>query len=89
MISIGKICFVALPAEPVVEYGLKIEDFMKKSGFEHVLVMGYSDGDAGYIPTSEMFSQGGYEATDSALLPVCEREIMEGIEILAAHLINQ
>ncbi|MGV8093040.1 MAG: neutral/alkaline non-lysosomal ceramidase N-terminal domain-containing protein [Mangrovibacterium sp.] len=89
MISIGKICFVALPAEPVVEYGLKIEDFMKKSGFDHVLVMGYSDGDAGYIPASEMFEQGGYEVTDSALLPACESQIMEGIEILAAHLTSQ
>ena len=89
MISIGKICFVALPGEPVVEYGFIIEEQLQSLGFNHVFVMGYSDGDAGYIPTKKMFSEGGYEVTESALLPSCEKEIIKGIKRLAKDLIKQ
>ena len=86
MISVGEICFVALPGEPVIGYGLKIEEQLQKLGFNHVFVLGYADGDAGYIPTKEMFSQGGYEVTESALLPTCEKEIIEGVKQLAKGL---
>lgn len=89
LISVGEICFVALSGEPVVEYGLKIEEFLKKLGFANVFVLGFSDGDAGYIPTKEMFSQGGYEVKESALLPACEKEILEGVTKLAEKLADK
>lgn len=89
IISIGDICFVALPGEPVVEYGLKIEESLQELAYAHVFMMGFSDGDAGYIPTKDMFNQGGYEVTESALLPSCEEEIVEGIVNLAKGLIEQ
>lgn len=89
MISIGDICFVALPGEPVIQYGFLIEEQMLLLGFKHVFVMGYSDGDAGYIPVKNMFEKGGYEVKASALLPSCEEEIMDGITKLAAELVHQ
>ncbi len=89
LISIGQICFVALPGEPVVGYGFKIEEQLHELGFDHVLVMGYSDGDAGYVPTKEMYQQGGYEVTESSLSPSCEQEIMAGIMELAKKMVKQ
>ncbi len=89
MISIGQVCFVALPGEPVVEYGLKIESRLQGLGFSHVIVLGYSDGDAGYIPTEKMYKEGGYEVTESSLLPSCEEEIMSGIMDMAQELLAQ
>lgn len=88
IITIGSFCFVGLPGEPVVEYGLKIEEALKKMGFAHVFVMGYMDGDIGYIPTKKMFGEGGYEVTECSLQPTCEDEIIEGITTLANKIIT-
>ena len=77
---------MALPGEPVVEYGFSIEKQLQGLGFEHVFVMGYSDGDAGYIPTKKMFDEGGYEVEESALMPSCEKEIIGEITQIAKEL---
>jgi hypothetical protein len=88
VLSIGKICFVALPGEPVVEYGFKIEDKLKEIGFDHVFVMGYAAADAGYIPTRKMYDEGSYEASDSAFSPDCEDHIVEKVMQLAGNLLK-
>ncbi len=87
VLCVGGICFVTLPGEPVIAYGLKIEKQLQGMGFNKVFVLGYADGDAGYIPTKKMFRQGAYEVTESALLPSCEKEIIEGAKRLAEGLI--
>ena len=60
-LAIGDILFVALPGEPVVEYGLGIEDDLSDLGM-HVIVLGYASGQNGYVPVEHMIDEGGYEA---------------------------
>jgi len=51
---------VFLPSEVFVELGLAVK---RESPFRHTAVAGYSNDYFGYIPTSEAYSEGGYEAT--------------------------
>ncbi len=51
-----ELALVGLPGEPFVETGLAI---MQSGG--DVLVGGYTNGAAGYLPTSEAFAERGYE----------------------------
>ena len=49
---------IGLPGEVFCEIGLKIKE---KSPFNYTFIFGYTNGEIGYIPTKEAFSQGGYE----------------------------
>jgi hypothetical protein len=49
---------VFLPGEPFVEIGFYIE---KHSPFTHTLVVCFAENTVGYIPTTEAFTEGGYE----------------------------
>jgi len=79
IIILEDICFVGIPGEPVVEYGLKIEEILKSRGMKHVFVLGYLDGDLGYIPVDHMFDEEGFEVAQSSVLPGCEQIIIEGV----------
>jgi neutral ceramidase len=79
---IGFIWFFGLPGEPVVEYGLQIERGMSQQ--DRIFVMGYTAGNAGYIPVEHMFEEGGYEA-ECPFTPACEREILTGY----THLVDR
>lgn len=59
-LSINEYDFVAIPAEPFVELGLKI----KEQGHpRRAVVVGYANGMVGYVPHAEAFKRGGYETT--------------------------
>ncbi len=81
---IGRFWFVGLPGEPVVEYGLQIEEAMK--GLGDVMVLGYTSGDAGYIPVAHMIKEGGYEVESSPFSEQSEQEILDGVRRLIARL---
>ena len=86
VIKIGNIWFVGLPGEPVVEYGLQIEKNME--GLGKVFVMGFSDGDAGYIPVERMFKEGGYEV-ECPYTPSCEKVILNGVNQLVKEVLEK
>ena len=86
VLKIGDIWFVCLPGEPVVEYGLQIEKNME--GLGEVFVMGFSAGDAGYIPVEHMFAEGGYEA-ECPYTPSCEKVVLDGVNQLVKEVIEK
>lgn len=86
VIKIGNFWFIGLPGEPVVEYGLKIEKEM--AGLGKVFVMGYTTGDAGYIPVEHMFKEGGYEA-QCPYTPSCEKEILNTVNQLVTSILEK
>jgi len=50
--------FIAISAEPVVEYASSLRDAFPE---ETVIPVGYIDGVIGYLPTSNMLDEGGLE----------------------------
>lgn len=56
--SLGDTAFVSFPGELFTEIGLKIKS---RSPFANTHIIGLANGYAGYIPTPEAISQGGYE----------------------------
>jgi len=57
-IRIGELAIVAIGAEVFLEIGRSISD---RSPAPHTLVLGYSNGLIGYLPTAAAFPYGGYE----------------------------
>jgi len=56
-ISIGDITIVALPCEPFTGIGRAI----RQEVGDDTVVLGYSNGMIGYVPTADEFAHGGYE----------------------------
>lgn len=56
------VLMVGIPGEVFCEIGLKIKE---KSPFDYTFISGYTNGEIGYVPTKEAFSQGGYEVNDA------------------------
>jgi hypothetical protein len=72
--KIGPYLLLAIPGEPMVEYGLKLE---KAIGDRAVpIVVGYANGSLGYICTAKAFEEGGYEPAHSQSGPEAEEIII-------------
>jgi len=56
--AIHNFAFVTFPGEVYVEFGLKVKML---SPYKNTMVIGLANGQVGYIPMKEAFSQGGYE----------------------------
>jgi hypothetical protein len=56
--AIQDFAFVTFPGEVYVEFGLEVKEL---SPFKTTMVIGLANSNAGYIPSKEAFSQGGYE----------------------------
>ncbi|NJD02912.1 MAG: hypothetical protein FIA99_10050 [Ruminiclostridium sp.] len=61
-VNINETLIVTLPGEVFIEFGLQI---IEDSPFDNTMIFGLANGYSGYIPTSEAFSQGGYEIKPS------------------------
>lgn len=59
VVCMGSLAIVFLPGEPFVETAFDIE---KNAPFENTIVVGYSENNIGYLPTSRALQEGGYEA---------------------------
>jgi len=57
---IDEYAFVSIPAELFVQVGLRIK---QDAHPVHALIVGYANGNVGYVPHAEAFSRGGYETT--------------------------
>ncbi len=63
-VRIGDLAIVAIPGEIFAGIGIKIKEI---SSLANTVVVGYSNGGLGYLPTDEAFDEGGYETE----FPVC------------------
>jgi len=83
-VRIGDAAIVGLAGEPFVRYALYGREL---HGDDTTMVLGYSDGTVGYLPTAEAYEEGGYEPNayvwypDGVPLdPGVESTVKEGIE---------
>ncbi|HTE19561.1 MAG TPA: hypothetical protein VK689_14430, partial [Armatimonadota bacterium] len=57
-LRVGDVALVATAAETFIAIGQEIQ---RRSPFAHTVVLGYSNGCFGYLPTACAFPLGGYE----------------------------
>lgn len=80
-LRIGDFLLLTMPGEPMVEYGLQIEQAIADRAIP--IVIGYANGSLGYICTAESHQYGGYEPNMSPLLPEAEPIILDELGRLA------
>jgi neutral ceramidase len=68
--KVGPYLFLTLPGEPFVEYGFRLEKAIADRAIP--IVVGYANGNIGYICTAKAFKEGGYEPNNSASGPEAE-----------------
>ena len=73
-LRIGDYLLLTIPGEPMVEYGFQIEKAIADRAIP--IVIGYANGNLGYICTAESHKYGGYEPNSSPLLPEAEGLIL-------------
>lgn len=56
--AIHNFAIVTFPGEVYAEFGLKVKEL---SPYRYTMIIGLANGQAGYIPDSKAFEQGGYE----------------------------
>jgi hypothetical protein len=69
-LKVGPFLFLTLPGEPMVEYGFKLEKAIADRAIP--IVVGYANGNLGYICTTQAHKEGGYEPTYSESGPTAE-----------------
>jgi len=62
-LKLGPYLLLTMPGEPMVEYGLRIEQAIGPRAIP--IVVGYANGHIGYICTKAAFAEGGYEPNHS------------------------
>lgn len=89
-VRIGDALLIGLGCEAFVEYALYGR---KVSPAEETLVLGYTDGSVGYLPTADAYETGGYETeanrhfpVGSPFVPRCEQIVKEAMEEMLEEL---
>ena len=81
-VRVGDAAVIALGCEAFVEYALFAGSV---SPFDETLVLGYTDGNVGYLCTADAFATGGYETNTTRVAPESEQITKEAIrEMLSA-----
>ncbi len=80
-ISIGDTVFVCAPYEMFTETGRGIKE---ASPFRMTFICAYTNGQMGYIPTEDVFENGGYEVYSCSFVP----GTAEDIESVCASMVN-
>ena len=78
-IKIDQFTWVTFPGELFHEIGQKIKTITHS---HYPFIVGYCNGDVGYLPTQQAYSEGGYEPWAAQFDPVTEKIFMKGIEKL-------
>lgn len=84
--KVGPYLLLTMPGEPMVEYGFKLEAAIADRAVP--IIVGYANGDIGYIATAEAHTYGGYEPKQSPLLPEAEEDILAGLNRLADKVVG-
>lgn len=85
-LKIGPYLLLTMPGEPMVEYGFQIERAIADRAIP--IVVGYANGNLGYIATAKAYEVGGYEPIQSPLLPEAEPLLVGGLLKLADQVIG-
>jgi hypothetical protein len=85
-IKIGPYLLLTMPGEPMVEIGFKLEAAVADRAIP--IVIGYANGNLGYIATAEAHAVGGYEPNRSRLKPEAEAIIIAKLGGLADRVIG-
>jgi len=84
--SIGPYLLLTMPGEPMVEYGLELERAIADRAIP--IVIGYANGNVGYLATEEAYRFGGYEPTTSRLTAEAEQRILGELGRLADRVVG-
>ena len=84
--KVGPFLFLTMPGEPMVEYGFKLEKAIADRAT--TIIVGYTNGNIGYIATAEAHKVGGYEPNRSVLLPEAEAIILKQLCALADRVVG-
>jgi len=82
-VRIGEAILAGLGCEPFVEYAL----FARRvSPAAETLLLGYTDGSVGYLPTADAYAAGGYEPMANQYFPVGRPFVPQSEEMVKAEL---
>lgn len=84
--KIGPYLLLTMPGEPMVEYGFKLEQAIADRAIP--IVVGYANGNIGYIATSDAYDVGGYEPNTSKLASESEPIILTELSRLADRVVG-
>lgn len=84
--KIGPYLLLSMPGEPMVEYGFKLEKAIADRAIP--LIVGYANGNIGYIATAEAYEVGGYEPNRSKLTAEAEAIILARLGALADKVVG-
>ncbi len=84
--KIGPYLLLTMPGEPMVEYGFKLERSIADRAIP--IIVGYANGNVGYIATSDSYDVGGYEPNTSKLTPEAEIMILTELGSLADQVVG-
>lgn len=82
-VKIGELVFAGIGGEPFTEIGNRIN---AASPFKETVLCCLTNTAGGYIPTTQAYSEGGYEARSSSLAPGGDDIIVEGMAKLLGGL---
>jgi neutral ceramidase len=85
-LKIGPYLLLTMPGEPMVEYGFKLEQAIADRAIP--IIVGYANGNLGYIPTAAAYDVGGYEPNTSKLAPEAEAIIFAELSHLADRVVG-
>lgn len=84
--KVGPFLFLTMPGEPMVEYGFKLEKAIADRATP--IIVGYANGNIGYIATADAHKVGGYEPLRSVLQPEAEAIILKQLGALADRVVG-
>ncbi len=84
--KVGPFLFLTMPGEPMVEYGFKLEKAIADRATP--IIVGYTNGNIGYIATADAHTVGGYEPNLSKLKPEAEQIILKELGVLADKVVG-
>ena len=85
-IKIGPYLLLTMPGEPMVEYGFKLEKSIADRAVP--VIVGYANGNIGYIATADAHEVGGYEPNRSKLAPEAELMLLDELGRLADQVVG-
>lgn len=84
--KIGPFLLLTMPGEPMVEYSFKLEKAIADRATP--IVVGYANGNIGYIATAEAHTVGGYEPSRGHLKPEAEVILLKELGALADRVVG-
>lgn len=84
--KIGPYLLLCMPGEPMVEFGFKLEEAIADRAIP--IIVGYSNGNLGYLATADSYEVGGYEPNRSPLTADAEEMILSHLGKLADEVVG-